>query len=460
MKTNIPKPRVPAARTHEGAVADTLNVHQQLSRLTMTSMLWESGFYESGKAVAERVAELIPSCETTFLVGLTIAARTEMKLRHMPLLMAREMARCPRHQTVVGELLPQIILRADELAEFLAIYWKDGKQPLSAQVKKGLAASFSRFNEYQLAKYNRDGAVKLRDVAFLSHAKAWDGRETKTKVRTYKENGVNVGVNSSLVRHTDSTLAKLVEGRLETPDTWEVELSAGKDKAETFVRLMGEKKLGALAFLRNLRNMTQAGIATPTLAAYAAELDVSKVLPFRFIAAARHAPAMEPFLEPLMFKALDGMAKLPGRTCLLVDISGSMDSPISAKSDLNRLDAACGLTMLLRELCEDIVIGKFNDRTELVPPRRGFALRDAIGRTRGGTRLRQAVEWAGTQGYDRLIVLTDEQSTDRPAAPRVPGKGYVINVAANRNGVGYGPWNHVDGWSEAVVAYIQKLESQ
>jgi hypothetical protein len=34
----------------------------------------------------------------------------------------------------------------------------------------------------------------------------------------------------------------------------------------------------------------------------------------------------------------------------------------------------------------------------------------------------------------------------------------VVNVASNRNGVGYGSWMHVDGWSEAVVEFIAELE--
>ncbi len=58
--------------------------------------------------------------------------------------------------------------------------------------------------------------------------------------------------------------------------------------------------------------------------------------------------------------------------------------------------------------------------------------------------------------YDRIIVITDEQSHDRIGAPR--GKGYVINVASARNGVGYGPWVHIDGFSEAVIDYIRELE--
>jgi hypothetical protein len=53
-------------------------------------------------------------------------------------------------------------------------------------------------------------------------------------------------------------------------------------------------------------------------------------------------------------------------------------------------------------------------------------------------------------------VITDEQSHDHVHAPS--GKGYVINVASNRNGVGYGEWTHIDGWSEAVVDYIAELE--
>jgi hypothetical protein len=37
--------------------------------------------------------------------------------------------------------------------------------------------------------------------------------------------------------------------------------------------------------------------------------------------------------------------------------------------------------------------------------------------------------------------------------------GYMINVASALNGVGYGAWSHIDGWSEAVVEYIRELES-
>jgi len=34
----------------------------------------------------------------------------------------------------------------------------------------------------------------------------------------------------------------------------------------------------------------------------------------------------------------------------------------------------------------------------------------------------------------------------------------MINVASAKNGVGYGKWTHIDGFSEAVVDYIAELE--
>jgi 60 kDa SS-A/Ro ribonucleoprotein len=109
-------------------------------------------------------------------------------------------------------------------------------------------------------------------------------------------------------------------------------------------------------------------------------------------------------------------------------------------------------------LCEEVQVFAFHNTVEVIPPRRGFALRDAIGKPRGGTHLGAAVTAVNMQvPYDRLIVITDEQSADRVPAPKA--KGYVINVASNKNGVGYGPWTHIDGWSEAVIDYLQEFEN-
>jgi 60 kDa SS-A/Ro ribonucleoprotein len=173
--------------------------------------------------------------------------------------------------------------------------------------------------------------------------------------------------------------------------------------------------MGALALLRNLRNMMEAGIDDSLIREAIGALKPERVLPFRFIAAARYAPRFEPELEEAMLRSLESQEKMRGHTALLVDVSGSMNDHISAKSDLRRLDAACGLAMLCREVCESVGVYTFSNQVVECPPRRGFALRDAIDKSQphGGTLLGQAVGALNQQRkYDRLIVITDEQSHD------------------------------------------------
>jgi hypothetical protein len=395
-------------------------------------MLWENEFYEEGMTIAGRIRDLVPAVAPEKVAALAVEARTAMKLRHAPLLLVREMARHATHRGLVAETLVRVIQRADELSEFLAIYWAEGRKPLSAQVKKGLAAAFTRFDEYSLAKYDRAGAVRLRDVLFLCHAKPM----TSDQALVWR---------------------RLIAGELATPDTWEVALSSGGDKRAHWERLLIDHRLGSLALLRNLRNMKDAGAAEDLVIASIDAMRTERVLPFRFLAAARHAPQWEEALERAMFRSLEGTQKFAGRTVILVDVSGSMVAPLSRRSQMLRTDAAYGLAVLLREIAEKVSIYTFSNVAKLIPPRRGFALRDAMEQSQPhqGTYLGAALD-AVAERYDRIIVITDEQSHDRIAAPR--GKGYVINIASARNGVGYGPWTHVDGFSEAVIDYIRALE--
>jgi 60 kDa SS-A/Ro ribonucleoprotein len=422
-------------RTHEGAPARHLSPEHQLRRSVLACLLWESQFYEDGVEIAGRIAELVPKVQAEKVAALAILAREQMKLRHAPLVVVREMARHKTHRHLVADTLMRVIQRADELAEFVAIYWKDGRVPLSGQVKKGLAAAFPKFDEYQLAKYDRGGPIKLRDVLFLCHAKPRDAAQA-------------------------GVWKKLIWGRLATPDSWEVALSSGADKREAWQRLLAENKLGALALLRNLRNMKEAGVEDELVLTALRSMKTQRVLPFRFLAAARYAPQWEEALERAMLASIAEQAKLPGKTIVLVDVSGSMTAPLSRRSEMQRTDAAYGLAVLLREIGEKVSVFSFSDNLVEVPARRGFALRDAIdiSQRHNGTYFGKAVEELNRkERYDRLIVITDEQAHDTVPAPKA--KGYVINVASYKNGVGYGKWTHIDGWSESVVEYIREFES-
>lgn len=418
-----------------GTQIPQINAERQLKRITLAAMLWENQFYLDGKSHAELVKELVAKVQPAKVEALAQEARTKFKLRHIPLLLARELA---RHGKLQATALTNVIQRPDEMSEFLSIYWQEGKSAVSNQVKKGLAACFNKFNEYQLAKWNKNSAaIKLRDVMFISHPKPQSAEQA-------------------------ALFKRIADDSMATPDTWETQLSSGADKCGTFTRLMTEKKLGALAFLRNLRNMRDSGVADSLIRQYAQTVDVSKVLPFRYIAAARIVPQYEDMLEAMMFRSLETHQKIPGKTVLVIDVSGSMfGTKISSKSDLDRFDAAAALAILCREVCEQVEIYSFSGNAVRVAPRRGFALREAISssQSHGGTYLGQSMRTINSNGsYDRCIVFTDEQSYDRPEAPR--GKGYVVNVASYQNGVNHNAWTEINGFSEAVVDYIQALEQE
>lgn len=438
----------PPILTHEGGKADRITPYKELRRTVLSCLLWEDGFYESGNATAVRIANLCARVEPIQIAQLAIEARENMKLRHVPLFLAVELSKRKGYGGLVTSVLESIIQRADELAEVLSMYWRDkpkenGRRTGGAishrGIKAGIAAAFGKFDEYRLAKYDRANAVKLRDALFLSHAKPKD----ETQADLWK---------------------RLIAGTLETPDTWEVELSAGKDKKATFERLLSEKKLGGMAVLRNLRNMQEAGV-TESLIRDRLEIGIERALPFRFVTAARYAPRLEDSLERGMLRAIEGMPKLAGKTGLLVDVSGSMDEKLSAKGETLRVDAACGLAILVRELCESSLIATFSNSVAEVPARRGFALRDAIIRSQphSGTYLAASLEAVSRQpawqDVNRLIVITDEQSAD--GIREVNGQAYCINVATNKNGVSYSHgWTHIDGWSEHCIDYIREIESE
>lgn len=423
-------------KTHEGAPAKAISAEAELRRTLMACLLWEDSFYESGHSIADRIRELVPKVRTAALRSMAIEARMVMNLRHAPLLLVREMARHPEHRCGVRAALGTVIQRADELCEFLSLYWQDGKIPLAKSVQKGLADAFPKFSAYQLAKYNRDTPVKLRDVLFLCHAKPMH----EAQAAVWKQ---------------------LIDGTLESPDTWEVELSKGKGegKKASWERLLSENKLGALALIRNLRNMVEVGVDEKLIRICLREMNTDRVLPFRFLAAVRHAPTFAGELEGAMLKGLDGAPKLSGHTIVLVDVSGSMyGAPLSEKSEMQRADAAIGLAVLAREICESVTIASFSSRTVEVPAYRGLGLASAINASQihGSTLLGEAVKWANTRQHDRIIVITDEQSAS--AVPGPKGKGYMINVASYKHGVGYGPWTHLDGFSERIIDYIRARE--
>lgn len=423
--------RLPRITTHEGAPAKRIDPLAQLERSVMSCLLWEDEFYEGGQTIAQRIADLVKQIPAADVARVAVQAKVDMRLRHVPLLLARAMLRTKDGRAAFGGVAEKVFARADDIAEFLAIYWKDNKdEPLAKQAKRHVGEAFRRFDEYQLAKYSGgQKAVKLRDAIRITRPKPKDAEQAEL-------------------------WRKLVKGELTAPDTWEVELSKGGDKKASWERLLREERLGGLAMLRNIRNMREAGVDDALIREGIVGLKAGKLLPINFITAARHNPAFEAELEAKFRDCFADKPKLAGSTVVLVDVSGSMDGKLSGRSELTRMDVACSLAMIGREMFDHLRVFTFSNSLVEVPGRRGFALRDAItgSQPHGGTELGKAIR--ALPACERLVVITDEQSHDS-----VPDrKGYLINVASAKNGVGYGNWLHIDGWSDKVLDYLARYE--
>lgn len=420
-------------RTHEGAPAARISPEQQLRRLTLTSMLWEDNFYVDGQSSGDLVAEYCRYVPAETIADLAVECRNEQKLRHIPLWLIVSLAKNGGNH-LLKETINKVVQRPDEMCELLSLYWKNGKVPIPNGMKKGLAACFSKFDEYQLAKWNRDTPIKLRDVMFLVHPKP----KTKKDAAVFK---------------------RLAENNLKTPDTWETRLSAGKDKKKSFEELLMDNKLGYMALLMNLRNMIGSGVNTDLIEErLIGGAPKSKALPFRFLTALKHAPSLLKALDYAMILSLENMVTIPGRTSLLIDVSSSMDCLSSSKSEATHLDRAIGLAILATRIFLNLRVFTFSSHVVEVPAFKGLALKDAIVNSQhhGWTDLGGAVVDRKLFPCERLIVISDEQSHNQVPNPSV--RGYMINIANMQHGVGYGVWHHIDGFSERIFNYIAELE--
>lgn len=426
-----------------------------LKRVTMANMLWEKNFYVDGNSVTDRISELIPLCNGIDVANVAISARLDHKLRHAPLFIASEMCKYENTKPYVAEVLKTIITRADMLTDFLAIYWKNGKCPLANCAKNGLREAFHNFNEYKFAKYDRNSAIKIRDVMFLVHPKARNKEE-------------------------EILFKKIADRTLKVPDTWEVALSAGKDKKDTFERLIKENKLGGLAMLKNLRNMSESEVSNKYIEIGLENLNESMIMPIDYLKAYKYNPQYSRWIENSMVNSYKNLPKIPGNTLLILDVSGSMKCLISSKSDFSRLDAAIAMAILAINQCENckIVLTAGSDARYihsskvLNNPSIGFNLMNQVNENYnvlggGGIFTRQCLEWCKNEftgkQIDRIMVFSDSQDCDHyNRIPEPFGKyNYIIDISSERYGINYKGSNwtaEISGFSDHFLQFIASYE--
>jgi hypothetical protein len=422
-----------------GGGAYTLTSEMELYSRVCTASLYPK-YYEAPQDTVARIRELVSECSPEFVAKLAVYAREKMNLRTIPLVLTVELAKVHRGDSLVSRLTKRVIQRVDELTEILAYYQfanertgtkKLGK--LSKQLEKGIAGAFTKFDEYQFGKYNRETEVKLRDALFLSHAKP--------------ENEEQEGIFN-----------KIVEGTLETPYTWETRLSEagqnGETKKDVWEELIDSRKVGYMALLRNLRNILQAGVSNEHITKVCDYLSNenavkgSKQLPFRFLSAYRMLttgvaptlyrrwntaryevdtsvtdnPQLGRVLNALETAIVISAQNIPmfdnENVLIATDVSGSMCSPVSPKSVINMYDIGAVLAMLVHHKAQNTVTGLFGDKFEAYPfPKTGvlrnaekvYELEGRVGYSTNGYKVLQYANRNNTANFDKIMIFTDCQ---------------------------------------------------
>lgn len=446
-----------------GNIAAKQSNENTLRRLVLSNMLWEDIAYVNhqhitfvdGLSVTDQIISIIPLCDGKTVADIAVESRMNQKLRHIPLFLAAEMCKHEHTRKYVADVLDTVITRADMITDFIAIYWRDGKCPLCRQAIKGLSRAFHHFDEYQFAKYDRNTPIKLRDAMFLVHPKPQSDEETEL-----------------FKRIANRTMA--------TPDTWEVALSSGADKRETFTRLIDEHKLGAMAMMRNLRNMCDVGVDSQTIINGIRNANGSMLLPLDYYKAYVNSPdEYRDVIDEKMVSSYGKLPKLPGHTLFILDVSGSMRMKLSSKSQFTRMDAAYAMAILAANQCEKctFVATAGNDwsrehSTSIVEVKeKGFANTSLFNEYYkelggGGIFTRQCLEWCAEQlegqQIDRIIVFSDSQDCDIVNVKPSPfgTHNYICDVSSNIHGVNYkGVWDaEITGFSDHFITYIAALE--
>ena len=312
--------RNPSTHNLAGGQAFELSKRAELVTILLTSFL-DNKYYRTGNETAKRIRALVNEIpDKEFVAKAALYARNEAGMRSVSHLVAGELAHSVKGKEWTKQFLDRVVYRVDDVLEILSYTMAVHGKPIPNAMKKGLGKALTRFDEYQLAKYRKESAeLKLVDAVNLVHP-----------------------------AHTDA-IRKLVNGELAPANTWETNLTrAGQEastekekaerKAQAWSELIGQRKIGYFALLRNLRNiLEQAPELVDDAVALLTDEDLvrkSKVMPFRFRTAldALEQADLDRRLRQKVVRALSqavdmslvNAPRFKGRTLIALDCSGSM----------------------------------------------------------------------------------------------------------------------------------------
>ena len=438
---------------------------EKLITQVLTSFFNESKFYGDNSADMQQTIKNVIKSDPQFVANLAVFARREFNMRSVSHILTAYLAHEAEGKPYTREVVKAVSLRGDDVTEIMAAYLSIFGKPIPNSLKKGVADVLQGFDEYTLATYKGDGkAVKMRDLLCLCRPKP----QTTAQAEMWK---------------------RCLEGELETPYTWETELSANGNNKETWEKLIDSNKVGYMAILRNLRNILNANPLNTNkvldLIQNPAAVKKSKQLPFRYLSAYKEVANIGgsrvlDALENAVEAACENVPRLDGTTVIAVDISGSMSSQISAKSDVMCYQIAMLLGLIANKICDNSHFFVFNNSIKryAVSHRSGILQTALQAHCGGGTNmyLPFQVMIDANINADRVIILSDNECNRGGGwySSRSP-----VQVIADeyRRKTGNDIWVHaidlqgygtqqfhgaktniIAGWSEKVFDFIKLAE--
>jgi hypothetical protein len=425
--------------TAEGGTGWVRDVKSELFLLAVTNLVSEDTFYESGKQRDNRFAALVHQAtreDPDWTARLIRWLRADANMRSASVVAAAEYAKAggPNPRAVVASALQ----RADEPGEFIAYWHAKYGRTLAGGKQRGVADAVARlYTERAALKYDGTShAYRLGDVVELVHptpTAPWqadlfryliDRRHNRDEPRITDRletiqmraglEKMPVDQRRAMLSMPSADLTFQMAGM-----TWE-SLSGwlqGPMDRQAWEAVI--PSMGYMALLRNLRNFDEQGVSDEVAQKVAAkladpaEVAKSRQFPLRFLSAFKAAPSLRwswP-LEQAVQHSLANVPALPGRTLILVDLSGSMWSPLSARSELQRWEAAAlfGFALALRAQSADTYV--YGSSYQRIDPPMASSLLTLIGRMQGMGGTDTFGTLAHTYGgHDRVVILTDEQA--------------------------------------------------
>lgn len=353
----------------------------------------DDGFYENADTQQTRFIELtnlvIDKYGAEFAGKCAMFARNQLGMRSVSQLVAAMLNGQSFERK--RDFYKAFCHRPDDMSEiFAAVDMLGGKR--SHAMIRGFADYMSGLSEYNLMKYQMKGKrYNMYDLINIIHPKS----------------GIVDGY---------------MNGKLEAADTWEVNISTGKNSWKNMVE---GNRLGYLALIRNLNNILAEDVDDEWIKRNLVdqlinEVSIKKslVFPYQIYTAYRNLNvqnfAVITALDTAFRIACGNMPKLEGNSVIMLDVSGSMEDRYGNKSNLTikEVGACYAAALYINGNCDFV---KFGNRAKSATFKkacgpfqviREMCENDNCGY---GTDIAPAFGIISDKKYDRIFVVSDMQ---------------------------------------------------